>query len=260
MTDIKFPSPEAFLDDDFPLRIKVAGAGGTGCQLLDGLAALDASLRARGRRGFEVTVYDPDHVSPSNIGRQRYRKGDEGLPKAMLLVHRLNGYRSLDWNAVPDALRPNEAGNCDLLITCVDSGRFRRDVGKAWRNGNSQTLWLDTGNGAASGQVVIGHLGTPQGSRLPNIFDFYGDELLAGDTDELPSCSVEEALTRQRFSVNRVVAECAITLLDQLVHRGGLIEQGSMFSLDPLRVNPLAIDEATWAFFGYRPPRSKKSK
>lgn len=250
---IRFPSPESFVDCETPIRIGVAGAGGTGCQFLDGLAALDASLRARGIAGFDVTVFDPDTVSAANVGRQRFRHGDEGLPKATLLVHRLNGFRNLDWSARIEKMSVDAARTFDLLVTCVDVGRFRRDLGKYWHDRPTPALWLDTGNGAARGQCVIGHLGKPgKGLRLPNIFDLYGNDLLAGDKDDLPSCSLEEALTRQRFPVNRIVAECAITLLDQLVHRGGLVEQGAIFQLDPLRVSPLAIDEKAWAFFGYK--------
>lgn len=259
-TTIKFPTPAALLDTETAPRIAVAGAGGTGCQFLDGLAALDASLRARGMAGFDVTVMDPDSVSAANIGRQRFRHGDEGLPKASLLVHRLNGFRNLDWKAKVGKMSIHEAGRFDLVVTCVDLGRFRRDLGEHWHTQRSEALWLDTGNGASRGQCVLGHLGKTLGDRLPNIYDLYGDDLLAGDADDFPSCSLEEALTRQRFPVNRIVAECAITLLDQLVHRGGLVEHGAIFQLDPLRVSPLAIDEKAWAFFGYKPPRTKKKK
>ena len=245
-----FPSPQAFMGDR-AIRVQVAGAGGTGSMLLDGLGRLDCALRAQGHPGMSVEVADFDAVSPANVGRQRFARTDIGFNKSVLMVHRINGFYGLDWKAVPQRLYPHDI-RADLFISCVDSGAFRHEVGKAYRNRRSNALWLDTGNGASDGNVICGHLGKPEGLRLPNVFDLYGDQLLAGDEDDLPSCSLAEALTRQRWSINPLVATAALKLVDDLVHRGGLSEHGSLLRLDPLTVSSLPVDERAWAMMGYQ--------
>lgn len=254
MTLPAFPTPEAFLGMR-PIRVVVIGAGGTGSQLLDGLASLDAALRAQGHAGIDATVYDHDHVTPSNVGRQRFTRSDVGLSKATLLVHRLNAFHGIDWQDMPCAFDPNDnsLGRADMVITCVDKGAFRADLGAAYRDRRCEILWLDCGNGASSAQAILSHLGKPStGIRLPNVYDLYGgDALRAGDEDDVPSCSVAEALARQNFAINRAVATAAIALLDDLFHRGGLDYHGSFIRLTPLTVQPLRVCADTWASFGY---------
>ena len=252
MTMPRFPTPSAFLGER-RLRVQVAGAGGTGSMLLDGLARLDCALRAQGHPGMEVTVFDSDTVSASNIGRQRFARPDIGFHKVVVLLHRLNGFYGLDWIAEPTRMEPSDV-RADLFITCVDSGAFRHAVGVHFKNRPTNTLWLDTGNGADFANIVLGHLGVTQGMRLPNVFDLYGAQLLAGDEDDLPSCSLAEALARQRWSINPMVANAALKLLDDLVHRGGLNEHGSLLRLDPFTLSSLPIDETAWAMMGYGAP------
>ncbi|MEY2117292.1 PRTRC system ThiF family protein [Rhodanobacter sp. FW106-PBR-R2A-1-13] len=250
MSARRFPTPEAFLGDR-PVRIAVAGAGGTGSMLLDGLARLDCAIRAQGHPGMAVTVYDDARVRPANVGRQRFTHVDVGHPKATLLVHRLNGFYGLDWTAEVRRLDPAPP-RCDLLIGCVDLGWFRHALGKKNRRVQTDTLWLDTGNGSDRAQAFLSHLGTPShGLRLPNIFDLYGDALLTGDDSDLPSCSLAEALARQRWSINPMIAQVALTMLDDLFHRGGLDTHGAFVRLDPLTVTSIPIDPASWAMLGY---------
>jgi len=261
MSHPRFPSPVAFLGDR-RIRVIVVGAGGTGSMLLDGLARLDCALRAQGHSGMNVIVYDDDTVSESNIGRQRFCRVDIGFSKAILMQHRLNAFYGLDWEARPERYDPKRERDLpDLLIGCVDRGDFRHALGAARARDNTDCLWCDTGNGADSGQVIIGHLGNPRrGQRLPNVYDFFGSELLAGDKDNAPSCSLAEALTRQRWSINPMVATVATSLLDKLFHRGGLDDHGALIRLDPLSVSPLAIDPAVWSSFGIDPARTGITK
>jgi len=251
MNQHKFITPAAFLGDR-RVRVTVIGAGGNGSMLLDGLARLDCALRAQGHPGMDTTIYDAALVRPANLGRQRFARADLGHPKAVLMQHRLNAFYDLDWKVKPENYDPRQgSGGTDLLIGCVDRGDFRHALATRWAGKRSDTLYLDTGNGAESGQVILGHLGVPSSQdRLPNVYDFFGDELLAGDDDDQPSCSLAEALTRQRWSINPLVASVAMSILDKLFHRGGLDEHGAFISLDPMSVSPIAIDPAVWASFG----------
>lgn len=260
MTLPAFPTPAGF-HGGRKVRVRVVGAGGNGSMLLDALARLDCAIRAQGHPGMETEVYDADTVSISNVGRQRFTARDVGFNKAVLMVHRLNAFYGLDWNAVPKFMDPREnVRSLDLIVGCVDRGSFRHALGKANAGKHSETLYLDTGNGDSTGQVVLGHLGKPQaGLRLPNVYDLFGTQLLDGDEDDQPSCSLAEALTRQRWSMNPLIATVAASLLDKLFHKGGLDEHGALIRLDRLSVTPMLVDEAIWSTYGYNAAKAAKT-
>ena len=86
-----------------PVNIVVAGAGGTGSQIITGLARLDRALRALGHPGgLAVHVWDPDRVSQANVGRQLFYDSDVGQFKCDVLIHRLNVAFGLGWKATPE--------------------------------------------------------------------------------------------------------------------------------------------------------------
>src|ERR1039457_5234490 len=85
--------------------VVLIGCGGTGSQVLSGLARLHLSLIALGHPGLDVHAYDPDTVSNSNVGRQLFAQSDVGLNKASVLVNRLNMYYGLSWKATPSKFK-----------------------------------------------------------------------------------------------------------------------------------------------------------
>ena len=64
------------MNPQHPVTVNIIGAGGTGSQVLTGMARLDVTLRALGHPGLFVTVYDPDIVTDANIGRQLFGPSD----------------------------------------------------------------------------------------------------------------------------------------------------------------------------------------
>lgn len=254
----QFRVPGEWLDN--PIRVTVVGAGGTGGEVLDGLARMDAALRAVGHpHGFEVTVFDPDTVSQSNVGRQRFSPADVGVSKAILLVHRFNLFYGLSWRARPVVYNPEETPphQADLLVTCVDKATVRVAIGEHGHDTRSNRLWLDFGNGSHTGQVVLGHWSGRVGGdvplRLPNVFDLYQGELRAVDDTEEPSCSAEEAFRRQDFGVNRLVADVGLGLLWNLLRHGETSHHGGYINVRSGSVSPLLIDRDSWRFLGYDP-------
>ena len=247
-----FITPQNFASDR-KVRVVVVGAGGNGSQLLGHLGRLDRAIRAQLGKGLDVTVFDPDSVSEANVGRQVFGVHDIGFNKAIIMVHSVNAKYDLDWHAEPKAFDPNRHASFDLLVGCVDSGRFRHALGQFWHSRLTDSLWLDLGNGADSGQVVLGHLGkagSRSDLRLPNVYDLYGDQLLAGDHDDMPSCSLAEALQRQYWSVNPATVSAAAPILDGLFLRGGLRHHGSLIRIDPYSVVPLLVDPEQWSEMG----------
>ena len=244
------PLPNAWLNR--PIRIDLVGVGGTGSQVLDQLASLDSLMRALGHPGFRVRIYDGDTVSRWNLGRQRFCKPDLGQFKAHVLTHRINLFYGVQYEAHAIYADPRRLGHTDLLITCTDSGRFRAEVGKAWAKQSTSTFWLDFGNGDKTAQVVLGHLGQPlEGQRVPNVFDLFPQLATINESEQGPSCSMEEAVQRQPWPANRIVAVAGMTLLERWLRTGALTFHGNLMQLEPYTVTPLNIDPVAWAMFGY---------
>jgi len=247
------------------VRIQVAGAGGTGSHLIDALASLDSTLRTLGHPGFEVAIFDDDRVSRASVGRQRYTDADIGVPKAHVLVHRINCFYNVNYVAHARKLDTNSI-HCDLLITATDSALFRAAVGKTFQNRESHTLWIDTGNDSAGGLCEIGHLGKLPAQdagalRLPNIWNLYPElaKMRAADEEEA-SCSVEQSITRQEWPVNRMVATFAATLLWNLFRKGKLEHHGCRIDTRTLTAMPMPIDPQMWEFYGIKTVKPKATR
>jgi PRTRC genetic system ThiF family protein len=101
-------TPARFLSDR---RVTVAliGCGGTGSQMLTGLARLNHALVEDGHGPTRHRVRRRQ-VSAANVGRQMFSPADVGQRKSVVLVHRLNAFFGLDWCG-----RPVHAG-ADAII------------------------------------------------------------------------------------------------------------------------------------------------
>jgi PRTRC genetic system ThiF family protein len=127
-------------------------------------------------RGLTVTVYDPDTVSPFNVGRQLFYSTDIGMNKAEVLVGRVNMAYGTKWKAVASEF---DAGTStrrpDIVITCVDTASARRELHKTlWKDNymESTSYWLDCGNLATVGQVVLGQPGKEKEDTWPRGREF----------------------------------------------------------------------------------------
>ena len=249
---------------DAAIRIALAGAGGNGSQMLSGLARMHVAMRALNHPGLDVTVYDPDIVTPANIGRQLFSPSDVDCYKADVLVNRVNCFFNLQWHARPHKFT-RSSGGTNILIGCVDSAAARRELVKARWN-----YWLDLGNNERKGQVILGQ--KPKGKRSPGagVAKSFGRPMTAKEraddeawqklktlptvmdlfpelrnrrrkVDNTPSCSLAQALERQDLFINQSVATFALQLLWQFFRQGGLDIHGYFINLETGRVTPLPI-------------------
>lgn len=234
-----------------PIRVLLVGCGGTGSELVDALCRLHFAMLNLGHpAGLQLTIQDHDRVSPTNVARQRFAPSDIGLNKAEVLATR---YGLLF--GIPIRYSTRKAGDShisefrdfDLVVTAVDSASFRTRMAQKWRQKKTNTLWLDAGNGKLDGQAVLGHLGIPEGDRLPNALDLFPGISTTPDDDE-PSCSMEQALASQMLFVNRWMADIAATLLVRLFTQGTVAEHGAFVNMARLTVSPIRIDPQAWNF------------
>lgn len=251
------------------VKIYLVGAGGNGSQVLSGLARLHLSLLSLGHPGgIDVTVFDSDIVSTSNIGRQLFYATDVGLNKAVVLVHRLNVAFGLDWKAWPErfdgALSDRHRFSApDILISCVDSAASRREIDSVLDGGYQHAYWLDLGNSSSTGQVVLGEprtsgerrKRTKNSLRLPTVTELF-PELLDPSIpeDDTPTCSLAEALERQELFICQAVSTHALQMLWSLFRYGGLDFSAQFINLKSGIVTPLLIDPEKWQRF-FEPPK-----
>lgn len=252
-------------------KVKVAliGCGGTGSQVLTGLARLHTAMLALGHvGGLDVTAYDPDTVSKSNVGRQLFSPADVGHNKATLLIHRLNTFFGLGWKAEPYRFESRYSTTPHIIISCVDTKAARREIAYYTYN-NSVSYWLDLGNEQVTGQVILGqptylHDRRKKADRkmdLPCVTDLY-PQIMDEDEpeDDTPSCSLAESLEKQDLFINQQVATSGLQLLWQLFRNGGLDAHGAFINLSTGMVTPLPVDPVVWARFKPVKVRTRKKK
>ena len=243
-----------------PLNVLVIGAGGTGSSFLSECFQLDYLLRkiTEHQVHLNISVYDDDRVSESNVGRQGFYPVDVGMYKAETLVTRFNLHGGLNWKYTNERLKPEKFNfdYYDLVVTCVDKAKVRADMGKVFaKEGcryscNESLMWLDLGNGRDSGQVILGHA-YEQKNKLPNVFDLYPQLESIVDVDE-DSCSHVEALRKQEYGINKKVVLEATRLLWELLRKGSISHHGSYVDLVEATVKPLKIDPMNWLVLGYQ--------
>ncbi len=225
-------------------RMAVIGCGGTGSALIGGLPFLHQSLTATGHPGLQVVVADGDRVSASNCVRQPFSESEIGLHKSTVLVNRLNLFWGLNWQASTEHVTRTTEGKVDILISCVDTRSARFEIIRSPLL-KSCAYWLDLGNTSDGGQFALGQPRTSRNRRtrhrLPTVVEMF-PEIAGADLDkddDLPSCSVIEALERQEPFINQVLAYQALAMLARLFRHGEIGYHGGFVDLKTGRMAPL---------------------
>ncbi|MEE1897028.1 PRTRC system ThiF family protein [Flavobacterium rakeshii] len=252
-----FTAPE-LLNPTNPISVCLIGAGGTGSQVLTGLARMSHSLQQLGHAGFQVSLWDDDVITDANRGRQLFAECEVGLSKATALITRTNRFFGTAWRAVEKPFTADTAtGRNAIYISCVDTAAARFGIGEVLNDLDLSThrtdtprYWMDFGNSRDTGQVILSTIGsikqpamekfTPVGS-LPQVTQEFAELLRQGDTENLPSCSLAEALEKQDLFINSVLAQMGCSLLWQLLRQGLTTERGFFVNLGNFRSQPLAV-------------------
>lgn len=239
-----------------PLTVNVIGAGGTGSQVLSALARINSALLQLGHPGIHVTTYDGDIVTKANLGRQMFMPTEIGMNKAVCLTTRINRFFGFGWDAVDCEYPDKDKTVANITITCVDSVRARISIGEFLRNNKDKTgrdevkpyYWLDFGNTADSGQVIIGtvkEIMQPFSQRyegvgkLPCVDEMF-DLTQVNDDDSGPSCSLAEALKKQDLFINSTLTQLGCNILWKMFS-GSLDIHGAYLNLRSMKVNPISV-------------------
>jgi PRTRC genetic system ThiF family protein len=241
------------LNPPHKVTVAVAGAGGTGSQMLTSLARINEALVALGHPGIHVRCWDDDQVTNANIGRQMFSPADLGNNKAIVLISRINRYFGYDWEANPELFTGKEKNN--ITVTCIDTAAGRLDIaGKLKKIGksepeNNRLYWLDLGNLQKTGQVVLGTLQSvkqPKGDlvttdKLKTVDEMFPQLKKIKEKDQGPSCSLAEAIKKQDLFINSTLAQFGANLIWKLFREGMISYHGAFINLESFNVNSIKI-------------------
>ncbi|TWJ04961.1 PRTRC genetic system ThiF family protein [Mucilaginibacter frigoritolerans] len=248
-----------------PIVVNLIGAGGTGNQVLTALARMNHALIALNHPGLFVRLFDNDKVERANLGRQLFASAELKQYKAVALINRVNLFFGTNWKAVTSMYDKTilqedaELAKAGLTISCVDTVNARIEIAQVLKtvhrnNGNSRNrpvYYMDFGNSRFTGQVIlstVGKVAQPEMKKyctaetLPMVTDEFEDLLMASEsTDNTPSCSLAEALTKQDLFINSSLANLGASLLWQLFREGMLFNRGFFLNLKEFRTQPLKV-------------------
>jgi len=238
---------------DKPVKIVMLGAGGTGAHVAPNLYRLLYSIS----RPTRVIVADGDSVEQKNLVRQHFSPAELGMNKARAVAERYAAAFQMEAEYVPDfieeearleeILKPNlfrKAGvnkpitETVVLIGAVDNNKSRRLCHEVFLQ-SRDLIYIDSGNGEFSGQVVCG---VRRGGRtmLPPVGVLYPDVL--EETDKFPSelsCVEASVSAPQAITANLTAATVVVDMLYNILVLGELRAGMASFSTKSLRVQPV---------------------
>lgn len=240
-------------------EVILIGLGGTGAQIARSVARLVYDMGRARLHVPAVRFIDPDTVEEKNIGRQLFSYGDIGQSKARVLASRFNAALGLNISAIDkpfDAAHHVAYPRSTLLIGAVDNERARSELAKV-----EGALWLDAGNFANAGQVILGN--TIDGDEVLRQLDGAQDRLAylpnaallfpqllepepvsepaAESQDNALSCAELIATGEQGLFVNDLIASVTAQYLWRILYRQPVSTFASFVDGDTLSLRSLPI-------------------
>lgn len=226
-----------------PVKIIVLGAGGTGGYVIPHLYRI---AHATGRR-IRVIVCDGDVVEQKNLIRQNFVYQDIGKNKAQVLAERYSAAFGITCEYIPgfiesenellELTKPKYWTNtgCEqvILIGCVDNNKSRRMCDSVFKK-RHELVYIDSGNGERTGQVVCGirrnnkTLCKPVGSLYPDVLR---------DNDKFPSelsCAERAVSSPQSVTANITAATAVVSFLYDIIVCGRLYTRYVTFSSEQI--------------------------
>lgn len=219
---------------------------------------------------FDITLYavDADRVETKNLSNQLFDKGDVEQYKVYALAARYGEHYGIDIRAVTEYvttladleklfhIEPETERSVTIPILCgmVDNNRTRMLLHEFFHSGFlSELIYLDAGvegvlveeevkdkprhvakklieSSGFSGQVVIGYKRS-HNVYLPPVADVY-PTILLDEESVFPnqSCGDEIINNPQRGATNKMAAQLANTVVNNLFHTGQIIQSEIVFN------------------------------
>ena len=246
-----------------PVKIVMLGAGGTGGHIAPHLYRLLYALD----RPVRFIIVDGDTVQQNNLVRQNFIAADLGENKAKVLAERYASVFGLETEYIPEFIEDDKrlielvtprkstvgmgfnqgrmytdvVDELVILIGAVDNNRSRQLCHEVFKK-VSPLVYIDSGNGEHTGQVVCGiRQGTrtvfkPVGSLYPDIL---------GDTDKFPtelSCAEASVSAPQSIVANIMAATAVVNFVYNILVRGSIDTRAVTFSTNTMTIKPNLVN------------------
>ncbi|WP_077534349.1 ThiF family adenylyltransferase [Massiliimalia massiliensis] len=227
-----------------PVKIIVLGAGGTGGYTIPHLYRIACAAS----RNIRIIICDGDIVEEKNLIRQNFVNQDIGQNKAKVLAERyasafgiaceyrpsfLENEYELKQMIQPDFVRRSWSNSLEsqkvILLGCVDNNRSRQICHKVFCQ-TDDLIYIDSGNGEFTGQVVCGVRQKGRTLYKP-VCALYSHMLK--EEDKLPSelsCAERAVSSPQTVTANLIAATAIISFLYDLLITGELQTRYVTFS------------------------------
>ena len=252
-----------------PVKIVMLGAGGTGGHIAPHLYRLLYALE----RPVRFIIVDGDTVEDQNLVRQNFIHADLGENKAKVLAERYSTVFGLETEYVPDfiedrdtllelvtpmvwrknsyhvtpaefvsghALDPRYITELVILIGAVDNNRSRALCHEVFGKIQTNLVYIDSGNGEYTGQVVCGvrrggrTIYKPVGSLYPDVLE---------KTDKFPtelSCAEASMSAPQSIVANIMAASAVVNFAYNILVRGEINVRYVNFSTNTINLKPVS--------------------
>ncbi len=242
-----------------PVKIIMLGAGGTGSYIAMHLYRLAHCLE----RPVRIIIADGDSVEEKNLVRQHFTRADLGKNKAQILAERYATAFGMKAEYIPDFIEDREhlqkliTPDCVrmprlyiglpemvILIGAVDNNKSRRLCNEVFYS-EKDIIYIDSGNGEFSGQIVCGirrngkTMYKPVGQIYPDVLE---------DTDKFPSelsCAEASVSAPQTIAANMTAATIVVTMLYNILALGDIRVKMAPFSTKTLNVQPVTETRRT---------------
>lgn len=240
---------------DKPVKIIMLGCGGTGGHIVPHLYRLLHTLD----RPVKVVIADGDIVESKNLIRQNFVSADLGRNKAQVLAERYSTAFGMETLYVPEFIEdearltalvsPDCGTDADcyphrsiegmtILIGAVDNNKSRQLCHKVFKNADN-LIYIDSGNGEYTGQVVCGIRRKGRTYYKP-LGDLYPDVLF--DTDKFPtelSCAEAAVSAPQSIVANIMAATIVVSYLYNILVLGSIEVRSVTFSTRTITIKPI---------------------
>ena len=236
-----------------PVKIVMLGAGGTGGHIAPHLYRLLYSLE----RPVRFIICDGDIVEEKNLVRQNFTPADRGENKARVLAERYSSVFGLEAEYVPsfveteeqlrellrpdyrrmDPTGPTFLEEMVLLLGAVDNNRSRQLCHRIFHQAK-ELVYIDSGNGRYTGQVVCG-IRRNHRTYYPPIGIVYPDVL--EDRDKFPtelSCAEASVSAPQSMAANITAANIVVDMVYNILALGDSSVRQATFSTRTVNVRP----------------------
>lgn len=239
---------------DKPVKIIMLGAGGTGGHAAPHLYRLLHALD----RPVKVIIADGDIVEEKNLVRQNFISADLGRNKAQVLAERYATAFGMEVQYIPEFIededrlaeltKPDTYSPGDysyqrleghsILIGAVDNNKSRQLCHQVFQKADN-LIYIDSGNGEFTGQVVCGirrkgkTYYKPIGEAYPDVLE---------DTDKFPtqlSCAEAALSAPQSIVANIMAATAIVSYLYNILVLGRIEVRSVTFSTKTLNLKPI---------------------